>query len=70
MQTQLSPFTLAYGVEAILSLEVQIPSLHVDIQEGLTTDENHKIQLAELEALDEKRLQAKQKVERYQARLS
>jgi len=43
MQTQLSPFTLAYGVEAILSLEVQIPSLHVDIQEGLTTDENHKI---------------------------
>jgi len=33
-------------------------------------DENHKFRLTELEALDEKRLQAQQKLECYQARLA
>ena len=40
------------------------------MQEGLTEDENHKLRLVELEALDEKRLLAQQKLECYQARLS
>jgi len=39
------------------------------MREGLTEDENHKLRLDELEALDEKRLQAQQKLECYQARL-
>ncbi|XP_074291567.1 uncharacterized protein LOC141618367 [Silene latifolia] len=39
-------------------------------QEGLTDDENDKLRLAELEALDEKRLEAQQKLQCYQARLS
>ncbi|KNA08827.1 hypothetical protein SOVF_159130, partial [Spinacia oleracea] len=55
---------------AILLLELQIQSLRVAIQEGLTNDENDKLRLAELEALDEKRLRAQQKSECYQARLS
>jgi len=46
------------GVEVVLPLELQIPSLRITIQEGLTEDKNHKLRLAELEALDEKRLQA------------
>ena len=54
--TQSTPFALVYGVEAVLPLELQIPSLRITIQEGLTEDENHKLCLAELEALDEKRL--------------
>jgi len=33
-------------------------------------DENHKVRLAELEALDKKILQAQQRLECYQARLS
>jgi len=33
-------------------------------------DENHSLRLAELEALDERRLQAQQKLECYQAHLS
>jgi len=49
---------LVYGIDAVLPLELQIPSLRIAIQEGLTEDENHKLRLAELEALDEKRLQA------------
>ena len=68
--TQSTPFALVYGVEAVLLLELQIPSLHIATQEGLIEDENHKLRLAELEALDEKRLLAQQKLECYQARLS
>ncbi|XP_056695837.1 uncharacterized protein [Spinacia oleracea] len=68
--TQSTPYALVYGVESILPLELQIPSLRVAIQEGLTKDDNDKLRLAELEALDEKRLQAQQKSECYQARLS
>ncbi|KAL0378631.1 UNVERIFIED_CONTAM: hypothetical protein Sradi_3168600 [Sesamum radiatum] len=32
--TQSTPYTLVYGVEAVLPLEQQIPSLRIEIQEG------------------------------------
>jgi len=51
-------------------LEKQIPSLRIAIQEGLTEEENARLRLEELEALDEKRLEAQQRLECYQARLS
>ncbi|XP_021717931.1 uncharacterized protein LOC110685714 [Chenopodium quinoa] len=41
--TQSTPYALVYGVEAILPLELQIPSLRIVIQEGLTSDENDKL---------------------------
>ncbi|XP_074290302.1 uncharacterized protein LOC141617032 [Silene latifolia] len=59
-----------HEVEAMLPLELHIPSLRIAIQEGLTDDENDKLRLAELESLDEKRLEAQQKLQCYQARLS
>ncbi|XP_074288214.1 uncharacterized protein LOC141613381 [Silene latifolia] len=68
--TQATPYALVYGVEAVLPLEMQIPSLRIAIQEELTEDENDKLRLAELEALDEKRLDAQQKLQCYQARMS
>ncbi|KAL0416598.1 UNVERIFIED_CONTAM: hypothetical protein Slati_3491700 [Sesamum latifolium] len=68
--TQSTPYALVYGVEAVLPLEQQIPSLKIAIQEGLTEEENARIRLEELEALDEKRLEAQQRLECYQARLS
>ncbi|CAM8892537.1 unnamed protein product [Rhodiola kirilowii] len=68
--TQATPYALVYGVEAVLPLELQIPSMRIAIQEGLSSDENDKLRLAELEALDEKRLQAQQSLQCYQARLS
>ena len=58
MPTQAMPYSLVYGVEAILPLEHQIPSLWIPIQEGLIEEENAKLRLQELEALDEKRLKA------------
>ena len=63
------PYNLVYGLEAVLPLEVQLPSLRVATQ--LTEpDENAKIRLAKLEALDEKRLFVQQKLELYQAQMA
>ena len=70
MPTQATPYSLVYGVEAVLHLERQIPSLRIAIQEGLTGEENTKLRLQELEAFDEKRLEAQQRLECYQACLS
>ncbi|XP_070005329.1 uncharacterized protein [Nicotiana sylvestris] len=69
MPTQATPYSLVYGVEAVLPLERQIPSLRLAIQDEITDKENARLQLAELEALDEKRLEAQQSLECYQARL-
>jgi len=68
--TQSTPYALVCGVEVVLPLEIQILSLRVAILEGLSDDDNHKFRLAELESLDEKRLQSQQKLECYQAQLS
>ncbi|KAM1116394.1 hypothetical protein ACFX1X_007029 [Malus domestica] len=68
--TQTTPYSLVYGMEAVLPLESQIPSLRMAIQEGLTDEENAKLRLQELETLDERRLEAQQHLECYQARLS
>ncbi|KAM0971135.1 hypothetical protein PS1_019325 [Malus domestica] len=68
--TQVTPYSLVYGVEAVLLLESQILSLRMAIQESLTDEENAKLRLQELEALNERRLEAQQHLECYQARLS
>ncbi|KAK4590311.1 hypothetical protein RGQ29_020742 [Quercus rubra] len=68
--TQATPYSLVYRVEAILPLKRQIPSLRIAIQEGLTGEENVELRLQELKALDEKMLEAQQRLECYQARLS
>ena len=51
MPTQATPYSLVYGVEVVLPLERQIPSLRIAIQEGLTGEENAKLRLQELEAI-------------------
>lgn len=68
--TQNTPYQLVFGGEPILPLDVQLPSLRIAIQESFPNDENAKLRLQELEALDEKRLEAQQKLEAYQARAS
>ncbi|XP_071922619.1 uncharacterized protein [Coffea arabica] len=55
--TQATPFALVYGVEAVLPLECQIHSLRIAIQEGFSEEDNVRLRLEELEALDEKRLE-------------
>nr|XP_016476000.1 PREDICTED: uncharacterized protein LOC107797611 [Nicotiana tabacum] len=55
--TLATPYSLVYGVEAVLPLEQQIPSLRITVQEGLISEENAQLRLPELEELDEKRLE-------------
>ncbi len=67
--TRATPYSLVFGIKAVLPVEVQIPSLRVAIQESLTEEESAKVRLAELESLDEKRLTAQQSLEIYQRRM-
>lgn len=50
--TQSTPYSLVFGGEAVLPLEVQIPSLRVAMQCSMTMEQNAKLRLAELEGLD------------------
>ena len=51
-------------------LEIQIPSLRIALTTEMTNEEKHRLRLQELEALDDKRLQAQQQIELYQARIT
>jgi hypothetical protein len=55
---------LVYGVEVVLPLECQIPSLRIAIQ-GLSNVNSVHLCLKELEALNEKHLEAQQQLECY-----
>lgn len=57
--TKATPFSLVYGCEAVLRLEIQLSSLHTTLALE-TTKDNLKLCLQKLEVLDEKRLQAQQ----------
>ena len=65
MATQATTYSPIYGVEVGLPLKRQIPSLRIAIHEGLTNEDNTKLCLQELEALDEKWLEAQQCVKCY-----
>ena len=56
--TQATPYSFIFGTEMVLPLERQIPSLRLSIQKKLTEEDNARLHLEELEALDEKRLEA------------
>ncbi|KAL0394927.1 UNVERIFIED_CONTAM: hypothetical protein Slati_4458900 [Sesamum latifolium] len=64
-----TPCSLVYGVEVMLPLESQIPLLRIRIQERLIVKDNAHLRLEELETLDGKRLEAKQQLQCYQARM-
>jgi len=68
--TKATPFSLVYGCEVVLLLEIQISSLRVALTTKMIDEEKHRLRLQELEALDDKRLQAQQQIELYQDRIS
>ena len=53
-----TPFSLVYGCEVVIPLEIQMPSLRVALMTRMTKEDNDRLRLQELEALNEKRLQA------------
>ena len=49
-----TPFALVYGADAVLPIEVEIPTLIISMK-GLVTDDDYRIsQLQELVLLDER----------------
>jgi hypothetical protein len=52
--TRMTPYSLEYGGDAVLPLEMQITSLRVAIHEKLTDDEAAKLRLNELDNAEEK----------------
>ena len=55
---RVSPYSLTYGQDAVLPMEVVAPSLKVSRQNGLNPQEYSEAMMMGLEALDGKRLQA------------
>ena len=52
------PFSLVYGMEAVLPIEVQIPSLRIMKDADLSEDDWIQTRLDQLNLIDEKRLTA------------
>ena len=68
--TGATPFSLVYGFEAILPLEVEIPSLRVSLH-GLITDKDHRaMRIQESETLDERCKEAFDHMRAYQKCMS
>jgi len=63
-------FSLVYGCEDAIPLEMQMLSLRVALATKMTDGDNDRLRLQELKSLDEKWLQAQQRIELYQARIS
>lgn len=65
-----TPFSLVYGCEAVLPMDIQIMSIRVTISTGMTDKEKHKQYLEQLKDLEKTQLAAQQQVELHQARIS
>ena len=53
---QATPFRLAYGLEAVMPIEFQIPSLRIQVRERMPEEESEQIRLQQLLALGETRV--------------
>ena len=56
--TWVSPFSLTCGQDAVLLMEVVVPSLRVFKQNGLTPQEYSEAMIMELKLVDDRRIQA------------
>ena len=67
--TGATPFSLVYGMEVVLPMEVQIPSLRIMKDAGLSEDDWIQTQLDQLNLIDEKILTAVFHSQTYQKRM-
>ena len=67
--TGATPFSLVYGMEAVLPIEVQIPSLRIMKDADLSEDDWIQTRLDQLNLIDEKRLTAICHGQTYQKRM-
>ncbi|XP_077228573.1 uncharacterized protein LOC143861546 [Tasmannia lanceolata] len=67
--TGATPYSLVYGMEAVLPVELRIPSLRVMMEAGLPKSVWAQARYQELQMIDEKRLKALYHVQGYQRRV-
>ena len=53
-----SPFSLTYGQDAVLPKEMDVPSLRVSMQNGLTLQEYNEAMMMELESINDRKIEA------------
>ena len=63
-----TPFQLAFGLEAVMPIEFQVPSLRIQVRERLSEKESEKIWLAALCELEEHRIASLMQLELEQRR--
>ena len=68
--TGATPFSLTYGLEAVLPVELEIPSLRVVLENQVNKIEWVQARYNELALLDEKRLKAVYHHQGYQKRIA
>ncbi|MBE2321235.1 transposase family protein, partial [Solirubrobacter sp. CPCC 204708] len=68
--TGATPFSLVYGMEAVLPIELEVPSLRVVMESQLAEVEWVKNRYEELALIDERRLRALYHIQGYQRRIT
>ena len=68
--TGYSPFALVYGTEAVVPIEVEIPSLRIVSEAKLSDSEWNSTRFEQLNLIEEKRLRAISHGQLYQARIA
>jgi len=65
-----NPYSLVYGDEAVIPLEIEIPSLRIALKDIMKEPQVWEARMNQLEALDEKRVHALEHLRSYQQRIS
>jgi hypothetical protein len=68
--TGATPYSLVYGMEAVLPIELEIPSLRIMAESGIDEAEWQNARFEELMLFDERRLKALYHVQGYQRRIA
>jgi len=68
--TGATPYSLVYGDEAVIPLEIEIPSLRIALKDIMKESQIWESRMNQLEALDEKRVHALEHLRAYQQRIS
>jgi len=61
-----TPYSLVYGYEAVIPLEIKIPSLRIALKDIMKESQVWEARMNQLEALDEKRVHALEHLRAYQ----
>jgi len=67
--TGATPYSLMYGDEAIIPLEVEILSLRIALKHVIKESQQWEVRLCQLEELDERRINALEHLKTYQQRI-